>query len=113
MAAFDLGLALVSFVVVVSVQALSLSRFSQAPWWQVVNWPVAGLAATAMLIGGHVTSRFAPPVEHVARRFLRRTLVPLLVAFPAVSLAIALLLATLVRSPGGLGFFPYFALTLT
>jgi hypothetical protein len=96
MAAFDLGLALVSFVVVAALPGH-------------LDWVVAVLAAMGMLIGAHVTSRFEPPAEDLVRRLSRRTLVPLLVAFPATALAIALLLAA-AKGIEGLGFVPPFFL---
>jgi hypothetical protein len=92
MAAFDLGLALVSFVVVEG-------------WQSHLDWVFAVLAAMGMLIGTRVTSRFEPPAEGLVRRLSRRTLVPLLVAFPATALAIALLLAA-PKGLEGIGFAP-------
>ena len=102
MAAFDLGLALVSFVVVWILQARALAGYGP-------EWPVALFCGLAMLIGGHVTSRFEPPTEHIAWRFIRRALVPLLVAFPVASLPFAVLTAF---AGGRVGFPMSFVLTL-
>jgi hypothetical protein len=87
MAAFDLGLACISFVVVWILQSCETCSPDVRP----PKWPLALLAGLFMLIGGQFTSRFEPPTEHVVRRFIRRALMPPLVPFCIVAFPSALI----------------------
>ena len=108
-AVFALGLALLSFSVMVGLEAWDHRRFCAAAgcpqgWLGPADWVVAAVGSLAMLLGGIVAASSAPADSFLERVFglLVRAL---LVAFPVAALAFAFFPA-LVRGPEALGLLP-------
>jgi hypothetical protein len=108
-AVFALGLALLSFFVIVGKQAWGHWQFCRPAgcpkgWLEPADWAFAVGCSLSMLLGGIVAARSVP-----ADRFLERVfgllVRVLLVAFPVAALAFAFLPA-FVRGPAALSLLP-------
>ena len=108
-AVFALGLALLSFPVIVGLQAWHHRQLCGAAgctqgWLAPADWIFAAVSSLAMLLGGIMAARSAPAGGFLSR-VLGLLIRALLVAFPAAALAFAFLPA-LVQGPAMLGLLP-------
>jgi hypothetical protein len=108
-AAFALGLALLSFPVIVGLQAWDHWQFCRPAGClqgrlQPADWAIAAVGGLAMLLGGIVAARSAPGGGFLTR-VLGLLIRCLFVAFPVAALAFAFLPA-IVRGPAALGLLP-------
>jgi hypothetical protein len=108
-AAFALGLALLSFPAIVGLQAWDHWQFCRPAGCpqgrlQPADWAIAAVGSFAMLMGGIMAARSAPADSFLERVFglLVRAL---LVAFPVAALVFAFFPA-LVEGPTALGLLP-------
>jgi hypothetical protein len=108
-AAFALGLALLSLPGIVGLQAWDHWQFCRPAgcpqgWLQPADWAIAAVGSFAMLMGGIVAAR-SPPTGGFPIRILGLMMRSLLVSFLVAALAFAFLPA-LVRGPSTLAILP-------